>query len=256
MLLEEGSQSGGIAVKVINRNSGAVVIMDTVAKVGGEVVGRQGFYMQDHPEGYVPVLACWHDGYVMPTLDSVGVSTPGDAHAALTKLERYIWRKTWRTTGATVGQLTQYLRYISELPAHHRLKAFVADRSSAVTRDWAAGELHFVQSIHGDATFENVGFLDGAPVWFDPSTRSVPRVAEMDAGKLLQSVYGYHGEMCPDIRDLVLGFLTPRVNIDASLFFFVTHLIRLWALQPHRQEWAFSTVLSMEDRCAKFMSLT
>lgn len=223
-------------MEIIHRNSGATIITDVVAKIGGEVVGNQGRYMRDNP-GFIKVLDAWDSGYIMPKLQKVGVATDMEADAALRALLR-IWRRSRRSTAGTIGILEDYLAYVASIKAHPALHDFVERHTGSLLQDWGGGDLHIVASIHGDATLENVGFYHGDAVWFDPSLRIVPTVAEMDAGKLLQSVYGYHGAQRDEVIQEVMRFVIAHTNVQASVIFFVTHLIRLWHLQPHRQEWA------------------
>jgi hypothetical protein len=233
-------------MEIIKRNSGATIYINGVVKIGGEVVGRQGRKMMASPDAYVRVLDCWYDGYVMDRLHTEGVYTHDGAVNALAILERFIWKTMCRTTSSTEQQLKDYYSYVRKLEAPEVFKKYIEARMHEVVLLWNFGELHRVEDIHGDATLENLGFINDTPYWFDPSVRKAPLVAEMDAGKLLQSLYGYHGELSDDVQDVTSAFISDRLSMPASLFFFVTHLIRLWALQPQRQDWAMAAFKRME----------
>ena len=94
--------------------------------------------------------------------------------------------------------IQEYYRYCQGLDAPPDLKVALEDCYHAV-RDGRYGGLdEFVSYVHGDATLENL-LPNGK--WIDPNLRRVPVLRELDGGKLIQSLMGYHGPIAAPVAD-------------------------------------------------------
>lgn len=224
--------------QVIKRNSGATLHPAMIKQ--GPNMHEQGAKMAAYPDVFAPVFMTVPGGYVMPMLDE---RSPGDDHilsAALKKLTHlwYVCRPC---------NLSSQPRW-----QHHALQVapLVPDTLSEPMLHWArvARELRgtIVNVVHGDPTFENIMAYDGQPVWIDPSTRPMPLEAEFDAAKLMQSYFGYGGAQ-PEER-VIMFIRDQNLRVPLIGYYLMTHLVRLYKVQPQARAWAVNIAKTLETR--------
>lgn len=220
----------------VKRNSGAV-LQPAMMKYGRDV-HLQAVKMRQHTDVFAPVLDYGHDQYIMPMLNE---REPGDQPtllAALAKLER-LWSAGF-----------------SDQPTQPRVFHHAVQVEPLATKELLPMLLHWaskakepgieVTVVHGDATTENIMMYEGEAVWIDPSTRPMPAEAEFDGGKLLQSYFGYGGAK-PE--PAIVGFLRGLgCNRNLLGYYLMTHLVRLYKVQPWARGWAIDLAINLEER--------
>lgn len=218
-----------ITENAILRPSGSTLIQAIYKRCADAT--QQVRLMAEAPTVFAPVLACGTGGYAMPVLQPL--RNAKDVSAALTLLADY-----WNTKGTvrTAGCCTriEYQQYVAQLPADGFLLKIAARlyRATRYKRGTPAA------SLHGDATLAHAMLYNDIPRWIDPNPRCVPLEAEVDCGKLLQSVFGYD-HCVPEVAEIVDKFMRARkVNMLLTQYYFSTHLVRLWRYQPQHRAWA------------------
>jgi hypothetical protein len=217
-----------IVIDGMSRSSGSQLSV-CVYKTGRDCM-EQARIMQQSPRFFCPVVAVGAEGYAMPLLSQMRNST--DVAAALRSLGNYWYTKSDRS----ICSRSQYHEHVSQREADPLLKRCELTWWEATKHNLGIT----VQSIHGDATLENAMLLNELPVWFDPVLRTAPLEAELDCGKLLQSMYGYHplpAGSVPEIKDFLMK---AEVNMSLVHYYFATHLVRMWPFQPQYHSWILS----------------
>jgi hypothetical protein len=232
------------------RNSGCTIWRGVTVKTGPRAA-RQAGVMKSAARVFAPVLFTFEDGYAMPTGDA---NLHGnDIQAALDLLE-VLWDMPVPTHPGIVPYVptVAYHEYVMGLKSHSKLRSVANEylRKAVLGREVGLT----VHRVHGDATLENIIKIDNRVCWIDPSERIVPTVAELDIAKVLQSLMGYDTRYFGTVDDGIIqswiykytrrGGLASR---NLILYFYVTHLIRLWSLQPLKRDWAISTLARVED---------
>ena len=221
---------------MIKRNSGATIDLNCVLKTGIGMPSQADF-MGDRPDIFVPVLARTHDGYIMPRWTkptTLGVIEALDVLSSL-------WQSPALRGPST--RTCDYHDYVMAIDLPIELAALIASMFDHLDLD----RLHYVRAVHGDATFDNV-VVDPDTLnarWIDPNIRPVPFIAELDAGKVLQSLAGYDGDWSETVRHHFTCWVEKhRLYRTGMHYFFLTHLARLWPYQPQRHEWVMDVIRS------------
>jgi hypothetical protein len=230
----------------VKRNSGAT--LEPWIRKSGPGVVRQAVKMRHFPEIFVEVEfgdsdenAC---SYFMPML---GPATMEDTANALVRLS-VLWKVPHWVGGAERDRAYDYEEQL-ELATEPALREVLKQTWKGGAR-WITGN-RMVKNVHGDPTLENI--MAGG-LWIDPSTRPLPLEAELDGGKLLQSFFGYDSIACTtscDVveREMIKAFLqVERLNLELCAYYLVTHLVRLYKVQPHAREWALNLAMNLEER--------
>jgi hypothetical protein len=246
--LEEGLpvQQGEVMItEPFRRNSGA--LLEPCVRKSGLGCYQQGVKMQKYPGIFAPVWTADYttDSYVMPALQEPVI--PYDYVTAFAKLKA-LWE-------AGVQHVPEPL---SRRERHHREQVeplATNELAEALSYWWSAVRSLdglTVHAVHGDPTLENIMSYNAHAVWIDPSTRTTPLEAEFDAAKILQSVFGYdrlNNDEAHDGHRQAIKFVQD-LNIDWSLtgYYLVTHLVRLYKVQPQARAWAVDLALHLEER--------
>jgi hypothetical protein len=223
--------------EVLHRNSGAT-LEPCIYKHGVGCL-EQGRKMALYPAVFAPVLVLTTDGYVMPWLQQP--TTEADLQKALRRLA---------TLWLAPGKESQTDR------AHHhatQVEPYTANATQLLKAldYWVlrAQGTHgkTVLSVHGDPTLEN--YMAGG-VWLDPSVRPLPLEAELDGGKLLQSYFGYERQAWPEWRrKCIRDFLKDQgLDLDLCAYYLVTHIVRLYRVQPQARTWSLDLLANLEER--------
>lgn len=215
----------------INRNSGAT--LEPCVYKHGHGVREQGLKMLLYPKVFAPILDLADDGYYMPLL------VPPSAQCLTPALERLaeLWVSTpiadLKSTNRQHHHAVQIAPFVAADAVSCALDYWYQKTASIVGRA--------VTVVHGDPTLEN--YMHGG-IWLDPSIRAMPLEAEFDGGKLLQSYFGYGNAPYHDDRAHVKRFLHEQgLNIDLCMYYLVTHVVRLYRVQPQARAWALELVL-------------
>lgn len=219
-----------IVINGAQRGSGNQLSI-AVFKQGPQML-KQAEIMQHTPRTYTPVLATCREGYAMPVLTPL--QDAAQVGRALALLED-LWLQPatpWRTHMSRA----EYYDYVQRCPTDMILLS-AARRWYERARGQAGAP---VSNIHGDATLENAMLYERQVVWIDPDVRATPLEAENDAGKVLQSVYGYSAIPVGGIRVALDWLAQRRLNAALVKFYFASHLVRLWRHQPAHHSWAIS----------------
>lgn len=215
------------------RGSGST-LYETVYKVGPDV-RLQGALMRTRSDVYAPVLDLTERGYIMPRL--LPIESWKEVELALGRL-KLLWTSE-RSNPRTAIPRAQYHEYVMSLECDMRVRRIASLSFQKTMRMLGTPAIQ----IHGDATIENTVVLAEHKVfWIDPSLRIVPCEVELDAGKLLQSVYGYH-EMPIGAAATIKTFLyDQKLNIQLLKYYYATHLVRLWRHQPKHHPWIIQQI--------------
>lgn len=222
----------------IVRNSGAT--LEPCIYKRGHGVLEQGLKMAHYPAVFAPILTTLNDGYIMPTMTEASVV---DLPLALERLA-VLWDTPASETLTALGT-TDRLR-------HHNVQvepfaADVPELKEALATWWQRSQLiagKRVTVVHGDPTLENY-VCDGW--WLDPSIRPLPLEAELDGGKLLQSYFGYGGYTNMSTRRVIRSYIHVwGLDIDLCMYYMVTHVVRLYQVQPQAREWALDLLRNLE----------
>lgn len=227
----------------IVRNSGAEISYPCVLKTGKGAV-EQARRMRQDPTVFagIQTFGVADDGVefmVMPqyTPFHYALNQEEPARLAVEKLKT-LWHNTLNAQRSiTRGQ---YMNYVArcEAPQSMRdlcLDFFVATAARCGTK---------VQNVHGDATVQNIVLTEKDAFWIDPNVRPVPLEAELDLGKIAQSLAGYDF-----VREPAKQYLTEVVKkYDRPLvqFYLASHIVRLWKYQPQQRDWAQATMDKLE----------
>ena len=226
------------------RNSGCTLWHNVTVKTGPRAA-RQAGVMKSVGSVFAPVLFTFEDGYAMPT--GTTKLNYHDLRDALVLLE-----DLWHTPNTAPSiTLQQYHDYIGSIFAHPSLHT-QAHRylEMALSEDARPME---IRRVHGDATLENVIKIGDRVCWIDPSERLVPTHAELDIAKVLQSLLGYEKPMHGPQADVAWDWIYKhtrrggRASVPLVLYYYITHLIRLWPLQYLKRDWALSTIGNVES---------
>ena len=234
---------------VVKRNSGST-LTPTIYKTGGNAV-TQGLKMQMYPAVFAPVLATTDSGYFMPELRDPTDEQFPDALDGLRKL----WAST-RRVELSVQRRNEH-HNLQIMPICATELRTVLDSWYARVSDAVAVPGISVNVVHGDATTENWMLRkgpQGRAVWIDPSVRAMPLEAEFDVAKLLQSYFGYNAGCTEQVQKYIREFVrNGPFNADLLGYYLVTHLVRLYRVQPQARRWALDLVgrldREMEDLC-------
>ena len=213
---------------MINRNSGTCVDLECVLKTGPGALAQAEF-IRSRPDAFIPVLGRTENGYVMPRWEEL---TNQDVDVAFHMLKT-LWSRSSIRSGPIIS-VDAYHDYVMRVHAPTDLKEIANIAFEVMDQS----RLHPVFCVHGDATLENVVVRPSShdARWIDPNTRPVPFVAELDAGKVLQSLYGYDGDWTNATRQ-TFTLWARHLDPDGLRYFFLTHLIRLWPYQPDHHDW-------------------
>lgn len=228
------------------RNSGCTIWHGVTVKVGPRAA-RQAGVMKSVGSVFAPVLFTFEDGYAMPTgTTDLGL---GDFREALGLLEM-LWNTPSLVRPVPFVSLVAYHEYISNISAHSKLHTQAKHYFDRIIANRETGMV--VHRVHGDATLENIIKIDGRVCWIDPSERIVPTTAELDIAKVLQSLLGYERSYIKEdslIQDWIYKHTRHggRASVDLILYYYVSHLIRLWPLQYLKRDWAISTLSIVEN---------
>jgi hypothetical protein len=199
--------------------------------------------MDVFPEVFAPIEARLIDGYVMPMMGERSIGDAAQLQQALTKL-----KLLWHGCGKR-ERLSPYT-----IDEHHTLDVVPLARDGLIKplMDWyyamrnGSNVSHVVDEVHGDATLENIMVYEGRAVWIDPSTRRMPAYAEFDCAKLLQTHFGY-GAYQPELG--VDEFVKQEAkNKVLTGYFLMTHLVRLYKVQPQARAWALDVANTLGPR--------
>lgn len=224
---------------IVTRNSGAT-LWPTVYKYGPGC-RAQGLKMQHYGTVFAPVMHVTDNGYYMPMLTEPSPECLAPALRRLADL--------WVTPSEHVHQV-----FRNDRAAHHteQVKPITLEFPllTKVLQNWYDRTYELkgtpVSVVHGDPTLENYMQFG---VWLDPSTRSMPLEAEFDAGKLLQSYFGYSGPLSWSHSRRVLLFIREQqLNVELCVYYLVTHIVRLYKVQPQARSWAVDTLINLDDR--------
>jgi hypothetical protein len=223
----------------IVRNSGST-LEPCIYKSGPGTVA-QGRKMLAYPHVFAPVLGITDHGYCMPRLNepsSVSLS------AALDRLV-VLWNST--DIGLLVATRAQHHEtQVAPLATEPLLRRALEQWHARVQTVHGTA----VNVVHGDPTLENYMYNG---VWLDPSTRPLPLEAELDGGKLLQSYFGYgHCGTTEELQAIRKFIHTCGLNLDLCAYYLVTHLVRLYRVQPQAQFWAVTVAETLEERMEDF----
>lgn len=216
---------------IIHRNSGAT-LQQVMYKTAPNAVA-QACKMRCHPNVFAPVLAIGDDGYAMPLLHPR--TTVRQLNTALGLLS-CLWEDNTVPSQLICNRYSHHVMFVESI---------CPDVLSSMLRDlWvkaADKPGQAVLHVHGDPTTENIMVDDKEHVvWTDPSVRGMPREKEFDLGKLLQSYYGYN-ELTTDESNSVWRFVEAQnCYPDLLAYYTMTHLVRLYNVQKHKQQWAVS----------------
>jgi len=221
----------------IVRHSGAI-LEPCIYKHGSLTVVKQGVKMHAYSDVFVPIIAIGQKGYCMPIM---GLPEPGDLVEALGRLT-LLWGSSMARWVATyTNRWSHHRQQVQSLVTEQVLRELL---DTWYTRTETITGMP-VSTVHGDPTLEN--FVAGG-FWLDPSVRAMPLEAEFDAGKLLQSYCGY-GEGSSDAeRCLIKQFILEQgLNVELCVYYLVTHIVRLYAVQEWAREWALKTVQMLPE---------
>lgn len=220
----------------INRNSGAT--LEPCVYKHGHGVREQGLKMQRYPDVFASILSVADDGYYMPMLK------PPSTQCLSLALERLaaLWLSAPSVT--TDGTNRQHHHAVQVAPlvvgdaVNHALDYWYQKTANIVGRA--------VTVVHGDPTLENY-MAEG--IWLDPSIRAMPLEAEFDAGKLLQSYFGYgYPPSYPDKQRIVQFLHGQGLSIDLCIYYLVTHIVRLYRVQPQARIWALNLLHNLAEQ--------
>jgi len=199
--------------------------------------------MSLHPNVFVHVdgLDYVHDSYYMPALQDPVV--PYDYGKAFDKL-RLLWQ-----VGSTVVFPPSRLRHHEE----QVVPLVVPEMEIMLYNTWLRAKDVVGQpvvAVHGDPTLENIMALNGHAVWIDPSTRTMPLDVEFDAAKILQSYFGYEtlGPSLPPSHVARHFLVNLRLNLPLTAYYLMTHLVRLYKVQPQARAWALDLATNLDAR--------
>lgn len=224
----------------IQRNSGAA--LEPCIYKSGHGVPTQGAKMRAYPDVFVPVLGITTGGYVMPVM---GEPSPVlDLPLALARLAAL-----WDLPVAHVYDYEGRRRHhVVQVEPFTRTEGFPPIIRSALTTWYeriGSTQSKGAQVVHGDPTLENY-VRDG--YWLDPSTRPLPQEAELDGGKLLQSYFHYGRPCLESERYMIRKFLVEqKLNLDLCIYYMLTHIIRLYGVQPQARVWAIDVVSGLRN---------
>lgn len=225
----------------IVRNSGAT--LEPCVYKHGHGVREQGLKMGYYPKIFAPILQLTDDGYVMPQL------YPPSEVCLSEALRRLAMLWTTPEPDVTATDTTDRAR-------HHAIQVSplaCTDTIAEILERWRVRTANTVGTrvtvVHGDPTLENY-MLNG--VWLDPSIRPLPLEAELDGGKLLQSYFGYAtslGLIGWSEQRRIRNFIhDQKLNLDLCAYYLVTHIVRLYRVQPHARGWALDVLTTLEAR--------
>ena len=227
----------------IERGSGATISYPCVLKTGKGVVD-QARYMKKAPAVFAGVQSFGvadngEEFMVMPQYTPLqyALNQEEPLVRAVEKL-KILWHKTLNTRRSiTRGQ---YMNYVAKCEAPQRIRDLCLDFFIAT----AATPGTLVSNVHGDATVQNIVLSEKDAFWIDPNPRPVPLEAELDIGKLAQSLAGY--DFIRDPADRYLAEFVGRSNKPLVQFYLATHIARLWKYQPNQRDWAEATMDKLE----------
>lgn len=226
--------------RVITRNSGAT--LEPCIYKHGHGVREQGMKMGYYPRIFAPVHLT-EDGYFMPKLDQPDAASLPQALARLADL--------WLTPSLDVTPVDT-----TDRARHHAVQVaplvFTDTINEKVLEKWRVRTANIVGTpvavVHGDPTLENY-MMNG--VWLDPSIRPLPLEAEVDGGKLLQSYFGYSfgtGVLWWEQKHIRNFLHEQRLSIELCAYYLVTHIIRLYRVQPQARSWALDVLTTLDAR--------
>jgi hypothetical protein len=220
----------------MKRNSGSILEPAMIKR--GANAAQQCAKMTAYPSVFAPIHGTVDDGYVMPMM---GERAPGDTMAlrqAFQKLETL-----WKTPRPCLGPGRDAHHTTSVVPL------LTAELQRPLVEWYYRARPYTGRSVnvvHGDATLENIMMYNGYACWIDPSTRPMPLEAEFDVAKVLQTQFGYNG--CVAEPEVTAWARTLSLRKEVIAYYLMTHLVRLYRVQPQARLWAANVAATLENR--------
>lgn len=235
-------QSGAV-VKV----EGDIAYKRGVTPASAEATVAQGEWLSRQESPHLPnVFMLFEDGYAMERLNHLPiglVSWDAVAGSVMDCLRGSVWDPD---DDVTINW-SSHSAYVSELTERYGYSARLIPMMREVIDLEQHGFLHATASVHGDPTFSNVMLRGGYHydvVLIDPipPRSELPMLQAFDAGKLLQSVFGYEAvrfgwpepgvEAC---EEAVYSGLESDEEVFAAQYFAFFHVLRAmkYAGKPH-----------------------
>lgn len=224
---------------VLRRNSGATLCPAMVKTAPNGWL--QSLRMQELPEVFAPILLTSEalGMYAMPLMGELPMDDDVSLHVALMKLQ-ILWEG--QSCFASIPNRVKH----HELYVAHLIPTEMENVVSVYYALAREGQGLRVEAVHGDATLENIMIYQGKPVWIDPSTRCMPPEAEFDCAKLLQTQLGYNGYTPRKVVSEFINSLT--LNRDLLIYYLLTHIVRLYNVQPQARQWALNVVYDVHAK--------